>query len=137
MKPNAADLISAIHRSGSWESSENEEKKLLDAPDLPAIDDYYEPWTYDYENLIAAPAQQHSPVARPKSLISGKDMKVSWSANWDDDLGGAPKLTAADPVLRKISDDVRLEYERARDRAARAVGQESARALEVRWPRDT
>src|SRR6266536_3045160 len=73
---------------------------------------YYEPWMYDYENLITAPPQEHSPVARPKSLISGKDMKVSWSANWDDDLGGGPALTAADPVLRKISDDVRLEFER-------------------------
>ena len=37
---------------------------------------------------------------------------MSWSANWDDDLGGSPKLTAADPVLRKISADVRLEFER-------------------------
>jgi nitrate reductase beta subunit len=90
-------------------------KKLLNIfanPLMPSIGDYYEPWTYDYENLITAPPQQHSPVARPKSLISGKDMKVSWSANWDDDLGGSPKLTAADPVLQKISDDVRLEFER-------------------------
>ena len=90
-------------------------KKLLSIfanPLMPSIGDYYEPWTYDYENLITAPPQQHSPVARPKSLISGQNMKVSWSANWDDDLGGAPKLTAADPVLAKISDDVRLEFER-------------------------
>src|SRR6266496_2553980 len=90
-------------------------KKLLNIfanPLMPSIGDYYEPWTYDYENLITAPPQEHSPVARPKSLISGQDMKVSWSANWDDDLGGAPALTAADPVLRKISDDVRLEFER-------------------------
>ncbi len=90
-------------------------KKLLNIfanPLMPSITDYYEPWTYDYENLITAPPQQHSPVARPKSLISGRDMKVSWSANWDDDLGGSPKLTAADPVLQKISDDVRLEFER-------------------------
>ena len=81
-------------------------------PLMPAITDYYEPWTYDYENLITAPAQADTPVARPKSLISGKDMKVSWSANWDDDLGGAPQLTAADPILAKVSDDVRLEFER-------------------------
>ena len=79
---------------------------------MPSISDYYEPWTYDYENLITAPPQRDSPVARPKSLISGKDMKVSWSANWDDDLAGGPALTAADPVLAKISDDVRLEFER-------------------------
>jgi len=81
-------------------------------PLMPAISDYYEPWTYDYENLIAAPPQRDSPVARPKSLISGKDMKVSWSANWDDDLAGGPSLTAADPVLAKVSGDVRLEFER-------------------------
>ena len=80
-------------------------------PLMPAITDYYEPWTYDYENLIAAPAQADTPVARPKSLISGKDMTVSWSANWDDDLGGGPQLTAADPVLAKISDDVKLAFE--------------------------
>ena len=70
---------------------------------MPSISDYYEPWTYDYENLITAPPQRDSPVARPKSLISGKDMKVSWSANWDDDLAGGPALTAADPVLARKS----------------------------------
>ena len=90
-------------------------KKLLNIfanPLMPAITDYYEPWTYDYENLITAPPQRDSPVARPKSLISGQDMKVSWSANWDDDLGGGPALTTADPVLARISDEVRLEFER-------------------------
>src|SRR6516162_5716013 len=81
-------------------------------PLMPAITDYYEPWTYDYENLITAPPQRDSPVARPKSLISGQDMKVSWSVNWDDDLGGGPALTTADPVLARISDEVRLEFER-------------------------
>ena len=55
----------------------------------PSIQDYYEPWTYDYATLTDAPAQEHTPVARPKSLISGKDMKITWSANWDDDLGGS------------------------------------------------
>src|SRR5574340_456495 len=25
-------------------------------PQLPTVDDYYEPWTYDYENLFDAPA---------------------------------------------------------------------------------
>ena len=31
-------------------------------------------------------AGRHRPVARPKSLLTGKDMKIGWSANWDDDL---------------------------------------------------
>ncbi|MDR0358427.1 MAG: nitrate reductase subunit beta, partial [bacterium] len=27
---------------------------IFSNPDLPSIDDYYEPWTYDYETLINA-----------------------------------------------------------------------------------
>ncbi|WP_343971003.1 hypothetical protein, partial [Kribbella koreensis] len=38
---------------------------------------------------LRALAQEHTPVARPKSLISGKNVKIEWSANWDDDLGGS------------------------------------------------
>jgi len=84
-------------------------KKLLSIfsnPVMPSIDDYYEPWTYDYEALTNAPAQQHTPVARPKSLLTGRDMKVTWSANWDDDLGGGPTLTQDDPVLKKLSEKI-------------------------------
>ena len=89
-------------------------KKLLSIfsnPLMPGIEDYYEPWTYDYETLTDAPAQKHTPVARPKSLISGKDMKIKWSANWDDNLGGIPALTVDDPVLKQLGDKVKLEFE--------------------------
>ena len=81
-------------------------------PLMPSIDDYYEPWTYDYETLTESPATRHTPVAQPRSLISGKPMKVSWSANWDDDLGGAPELAPADPILARLSKEIRLEFER-------------------------
>ena len=84
---------------------------IFASPKQPSIDAYYEPWTYDYDRLTSAPLQEHSPVARPKSLLTGQDMQVRWSANWDDDLGGGPTLTAADPVLQKVSDKVRLEFE--------------------------
>ncbi|HLR95828.1 MAG TPA: nitrate reductase subunit beta [Jiangellaceae bacterium] len=84
---------------------------IFSSPKMPAIQDYYEPWTYDYQNLTSAPLQEHTPVARPKSLISGEDMSISWSANWDDDLGGSPELTTSDPVLAKVSDKVKLEFE--------------------------
>ena len=84
---------------------------IFASPKLPSIDEYYEPWTYDYERLTNAPLGEHTPVARPKSLLSGNDMAITWSANWDDDLGGAPALTQADPVLAKISDKVKLEFE--------------------------
>ena len=51
------------------------------------------------------------PVAPPRSLISGKPMKVSWSANWDDDLGGSPEIVPGDPILKKVGEQVRLELE--------------------------
>jgi len=85
--------------------------QLFSNPLQPSIDDYYEPWTYDYETLTDAPAQQQTPVARPKSLLSGKDMKIKWSANWDDNLGGGPQLTVDDPVLQSLGDKVKLEFE--------------------------
>ena len=89
-------------------------KKLLTIfsnPKMPSIQDYYEPWTYDYETLLNAPAQKNFPVARPHSLISGKPINVSWSANWDDDLGGSREHAAKDVMLRGIEDKVTFEFE--------------------------
>ncbi|MEU7450177.1 nitrate reductase subunit beta [Streptosporangium roseum] len=82
-------------------------------PIMPSIQDYYEPWTYDYENLTSAPLSADTPVAPPRSLISNEPMAVRWSANWDDDLGGGPALAARDPVVEKIGDRVRLDFENA------------------------
>lgn len=79
-------------------------------PKLPSMRDYYEPWTYDYEHLISAPSGDDIPVARPKSLITGQDTKITWSANWDDSLAGGNEVTAGDPVLAKVSEQVRQEY---------------------------
>ena len=84
---------------------------IFSSPKLPSIQEYYEPWTYDYEMLTTAPLQDVTPVARPKSLISGENMKIEWSANWDDDLGGAPELAPADPILQKMSEKIKLEFE--------------------------
>ena len=66
---------------------------------LPSIDDYYEPWTYDYENLTSAPLGEQMPVAPPRSPISGKPMKVSGRPNWDDDLRRPRRSSLQDPVL--------------------------------------
>ena len=33
---------------------------IFSNPDLPTIDDYYEPWTYDYETLITAPLRRRT-----------------------------------------------------------------------------
>ena len=78
---------------------------------MPSIDDYYEPWTYDYENLTNAPLGEQMPVAPPRSLITGEPMKVQWSANWDDNLGGSTEILSGDPILAKVSQQVKLELE--------------------------
>ncbi|HHU08757.1 MAG TPA: nitrate reductase subunit beta [Intrasporangiaceae bacterium] len=84
---------------------------IFSNPKMPSIQDYYEPWTYDYETLLNSPLQKNFPVARPYSLISGKPMNVSWSANWDDDLGGSLEHAVKDPMLKGIEDKVKFEFE--------------------------
>ena len=84
---------------------------IFSNPKMPSIDDYYEPWTYDYENLTSAPLGEQMPVAPPRSLITGEPMKVEWSANWDDNLGGSTEILAGDPILAKVSQQVKLELE--------------------------
>ena len=87
--------------------------QIFSNPKLPGLDDYYEPWTYDYDNLINSPVIDTVPVARPKSMITGKDMKIQWSANWDDDLGGAPETAPRDPMLKGIEDKVQFDLQSA------------------------
>ena len=83
-------------------------------PDLPTLDDYYEPWTYDYEHLTTAPPSRHQPVARPRSQVSGEPLDLRWGPNWEDDLAGGPEQARHDPNLRGAAEEaVRLEYERA------------------------
>ncbi|BCT77182.1 nitrate reductase subunit beta [Sinomonas cyclohexanicum] len=87
-------------------------KKLLGifaSPVQPELKDYYEPWTYDYKTLVEAPLGDDFPVARPKSLITGEDTKVTWSANWDDDLGGAPQQGELDPIVAKLREQQRAD----------------------------
>ena len=51
--------------------------KIFANPDLPEIDDYYEPFTFDYAHLQKAGESKAFPTARPRSLISGERMEKS------------------------------------------------------------
>ncbi len=95
-------------------------QKLLSifaSPVQPELSDYYEPWTYDYQNLISAPLGDDFPVARPKSLITGEDTRITWSANWDDSLGGIHETGDTDPIVQKLrqeaNDKIKFEYEQS------------------------
>ncbi|MEF3926682.1 nitrate reductase subunit beta, partial [Escherichia coli] len=71
--------------------------KIFANPVVPQIDDYYEPFTFDYEHLHSAPEGKHIPTARPRSLIDGKRMdKVIWGPNWEELLGGEFEKRARD-----------------------------------------
>ncbi|CAM3126480.1 nitrate reductase subunit beta [Mycobacterium intermedium] len=85
--------------------------RIFANPRLPTLDDYYEPWTYDYENLTRAPAGDTFPTAAPRSQITGEPMKVSAGPNWDDNLAGSTESLPNDPILQKISAEVKLRLE--------------------------
>jgi len=72
-------------------------------PNLPTIDDYYEPFTFKYEDLINAPEGADQPTARAVSMITGKPMDIEAGPNWDDDLGGSNIYAANDPNLQSLS----------------------------------
>ncbi|HJP38919.1 MAG TPA: nitrate reductase subunit beta [Gammaproteobacteria bacterium] len=72
-------------------------------PNLPVIDDYYEPFTYKYLDLIEAKAGDDQPTARPVSLITGDPIDIKSGPNWDDDLSGSPDYARKDPNLENLS----------------------------------
>lgn len=87
--------------------------KIFHNPDLPTIDEYYEPWSYDYEKLTNSPLKKHQPVARPKSLITGETMEISWGPNWEDDLAGSHMTGLNDPNMKNLQESIKLEFEQA------------------------
>lgn len=94
----------------------NKLNKLLNIfhnPDLPTMDDYYEPWTYNYEILTNSPGKRHQPVARPRSLITGDKMDLKWGPNWEDDLAGAHVTGKKDPNLGKLAEEIKFAFEDA------------------------
>ena len=44
-------------------------------PHQPSMDDYYEPWTYDYQQLFNAKEGADQPTARPISMVTGEYIK--------------------------------------------------------------
>ena len=80
-------------------------------PDLPTIDDYHDPFTYDYAALINAPAGTKAPSVSARSALTGRDMNPKWGTNWEDDLAGAPQNAVGDPNLMAMSEQVRLDFE--------------------------
>ncbi|MEK7816874.1 MAG: 4Fe-4S dicluster domain-containing protein, partial [Actinomycetota bacterium] len=106
---------------GGWEVKNGGEPKLRATdklrgftniffnPYLPTIDDYYEPWTYNYSELFNSPSGDDQPTARPISRITGKEMDIEAGPNWDDDLSGSNIYAANDVNLDKLPEAERQE----------------------------
>ncbi len=74
-------------------------------PNMPKLEDYYEPFDFDYGNLYGAKGGDDQPVAEAFSQISGEKMAhIKAGPNWDDDLSGSQIYAAEDVNLedRKI-----------------------------------
>lgn len=81
-------------------------------PDLPEIDDYYDPFTFDYAHLQHAPLSEAAPTARPRSQIDGSRMeKITWGPNWEDDLAGEFEHRAQDRNFDGIQKQMYAEFE--------------------------
>jgi len=95
-------------QGGKWRILAN----IFANPDLPEIDDYYEPFDFDYDHLKSAPEGKAFPTARPFSKITGKRMqKIEKGPNWDEILGGEFEKRSGDYNFEGIQKEIYGEYE--------------------------
>jgi nitrate reductase beta subunit len=93
---------------GKWRSL----AKIFANPHLPEIDDYYEPFTFDYDHLQKAPEMVAAPVARPRSLISGQRMeKIEWGPNWEEILGTEFRKRSLDKNFDNVQKEIYGQFE--------------------------
>ncbi|MBB1159552.1 nitrate reductase subunit beta [Amycolatopsis dendrobii] len=91
--------------------------RIFANPDLPSLEDYYEPATFDKDLLLDAPAgSADTPVKQPRSALTGEPIRLEWGANWEDSLGGAPERAGTDPNLAAMDPEaaarVKFEFEK-------------------------
>ncbi len=86
---------------------------LFANPDMPQVDDYYEPFDYDYPKLQNKPLSEATPTARPMSQITGKRMeKIEWGPNWEDDLAGEFDKRSVDQNFNGMQKQIYSEFEK-------------------------
>jgi nitrate reductase beta subunit len=78
-------------------------------PAQPSMDDYYEPWTYKYEDLFNAPEGDDQPTAMPISMVTGEHIDIEAGPNWDDDLSGSEIYAKNDVNMEGLSPEARAQ----------------------------
>jgi nitrate reductase / nitrite oxidoreductase, beta subunit len=106
------------HFKGGWEKVKSELKlklhsrfqgllKLFYNPSLPGLRDYYEPFTFRYQDLFNSPEKNDQPTAIPISMITGEPIDIETGPNWDDDLSGSNVYAKNDVNLDSLPQEVR------------------------------
>jgi nitrate reductase beta subunit len=86
--------------------------KIFANPDLPEIDEYYEPFTYNYQHLQNAPESRTTPTARMESVITGEQMeKPHWGPNWEEILGGEFSKRSKDMNFEDVEKEIYGQFE--------------------------
>lgn len=86
--------------------------KLFANPHLPSIDEYYEPFTFDYQHLHNAPESKTPPTAQAVSVLTGKKMKkIEWGPNWEEILGGEFEHRSKDKNFDNIEKEMYGQFE--------------------------
>jgi len=105
VKGTNGDRVVQLRVNGRFRGLAN----IFHNPALPTIDDYYEPWTYRYQDLFDAPAGDDQPIARAVSMITGEPMEIEAGPNWDDDLSGSTVYASNDPNFSALSPEQRAQ----------------------------
>jgi nitrate reductase beta subunit len=81
-------------------------------PDMPEIDDYYEPFDYEYSYIHNVPEVEAMPTARPISIITGERMeKIQWGPNWEEMLSGEFAKRSQDQNFAEVEKEIYGQYE--------------------------
>ena len=95
-------------QGGKWRILAN----IFANPDLPEIDDYYEPFDFDYDHLKSAPEMEAFPTARPRSKITGERIeKIEKGPNWEEILGGEFSKRGQDYNFEGVQKEIYGQYE--------------------------
>lgn len=87
-------------------------RNIFANPDLPEIDDYYEPFDFDYQHLHTAKEASNPPTARPYSVITGERMeKIEGGPNWEEILGTPFSSRSRDTNFNTIQKEMYGEFE--------------------------
>ncbi|MEW5870642.1 MAG: nitrate reductase subunit beta [Chloroflexota bacterium] len=110
------------HYQGGWEFKHSKLNLRLHSklgglanlffnPALPTLEDYYEPFTFRYQDLFNAPAGDDQPTAIPISMVTGQPIEIESGPNWDDDLGGSNIYARNDPSLEGVAPEIRAQMQ--------------------------